>query len=112
MRIHVTCDCGQKLELGDGMAGRTTKCPECGREIAVPGEPPAGGGAGGVTYERTGAGAGRQVFALLLLAGAAVSAFFLYKRWNEPMETWIKAAWTVATGLAVLLALVMSRQPK
>jgi DNA-directed RNA polymerase subunit RPC12/RpoP len=112
MRIHVTCDCGQKLELGEAMAGRTTKCPECGREVAVPGEPPAGGGAGGVTFERAPASAGRQVLAFLLFVGAVVSAFVLYKRWDAPMETWVKAAWTAATGLAVLLALVVARRPR
>jgi hypothetical protein len=44
MPIKVTCACGQSFAAKDELAGRTVKCPKCGRPLAIP----AAGGAGTV----------------------------------------------------------------
>ena len=84
MPIQVTCACGKQCEFGDEFAGWLTKCPACGRAVAVP---------------RTGAGVGpgaqlpgaprprrKRRTALFVILGAAglvvvagilVAAFFL-----------------------------------
>ena len=35
--IQFTCPCGKTLDASDEQVGQTTRCPECGRELAVPG---------------------------------------------------------------------------
>src|SRR5437870_8157476 len=37
MPITFTCDCGKQLQAEDQYAGRTTRCPACGRELPIPG---------------------------------------------------------------------------
>src|SRR5439155_16445458 len=37
MPITFTCDCGKPLQAEDQNAGRKTRCPACGRELAIPG---------------------------------------------------------------------------
>src|SRR5262245_53442310 len=37
MPITFTCDCGKPLQAEDQYAGRKTRCPACGRELAIPG---------------------------------------------------------------------------
>ncbi len=40
MPIHVTCDaCGRGFQAKDEYAGHRVQCPECGRDIAIPGTP-------------------------------------------------------------------------
>src|SRR5262249_38147014 len=36
MPIAFACSCGEPLEADDQYAGRTTKCPRCGRELVLP----------------------------------------------------------------------------
>ncbi len=45
MPIAVSCPCGKSANVGDSMAGRTLKCPQCGKPVKVP-QPAAGGGGG------------------------------------------------------------------
>lgn len=40
MSIHFLCDCGRKLQAGDDYAGRRTRCPDCNREVPIPGPGP------------------------------------------------------------------------
>ena len=35
--IQFPCPCGKALQVQEDAAGQTTYCPECGRELAVPG---------------------------------------------------------------------------
>ena len=35
--IHFPCPCGKALQVGDEQAGRNMRCPDCGREVAIPG---------------------------------------------------------------------------
>ncbi len=37
MPISVTCTCGRQLQAKDEFAGRRTQCPDCGRELVIPG---------------------------------------------------------------------------
>lgn len=37
MPISVTCECGRQLLAKDEYAGRRTQCPDCGRELTIPG---------------------------------------------------------------------------
>jgi hypothetical protein len=37
MPIRLTCPCGKALNVADTMAGKTVKCPGCGKAIQVPG---------------------------------------------------------------------------
>jgi hypothetical protein len=36
MEIKFRCDCGQALKVGEDAAGKTGKCPSCGKEIHIP----------------------------------------------------------------------------
>ncbi|MBX6315577.1 MAG: DUF1559 domain-containing protein [Isosphaeraceae bacterium] len=36
MPIQVTCECGRQLQAKEEYAGRTTHCPDCGRELVIP----------------------------------------------------------------------------
>jgi len=36
MPINVHCDCGKTLRVKDEYAGRSGKCPACGRRVDVP----------------------------------------------------------------------------
>ena len=45
MPIAISCPCGKKANVGDAMAGRTLKCPQCGKAVKVP-QPAATGGDG------------------------------------------------------------------
>src|SRR5262245_17026077 len=48
MPISVACPCGAKLRAPDAAAGKTFKCPKCGRSVLVP--------AGGEAAKQTPAG--------------------------------------------------------
>ena len=37
MAIVVRCECGRQLQAKDEYAGRRTRCPDCGRELTLPG---------------------------------------------------------------------------
>jgi hypothetical protein len=37
MPIQVTCQCGQKLAVKDGLAGKKVKCPKCQQPLLIPG---------------------------------------------------------------------------
>lgn len=37
MPISITCACGRQLMAKDEYAGRRTQCPDCGRELVIPG---------------------------------------------------------------------------
>jgi hypothetical protein len=41
MPISLTCDCGARFEVEDGLAGREVGCPECQAPLAVPASPSA-----------------------------------------------------------------------
>lgn len=41
MPITVTCSCGKKLTVGDGLAGKTLNCPKCGNGVFVSAAPQA-----------------------------------------------------------------------
>lgn len=36
--IHFTCSCGKALHAKEDYAGQTTRCPQCDRELAIPGD--------------------------------------------------------------------------
>ena len=36
MPIAISCPCGKSAKVGDSMAGRTLKCPQCGKPVKVP----------------------------------------------------------------------------
>lgn len=36
MPIHVQCNCGVRVRVGDKLAARRVKCPSCGQSLAVP----------------------------------------------------------------------------
>ena len=36
MAIKVACVCGQTCAAGEELAGKTMRCPKCGRSLAVP----------------------------------------------------------------------------
>ncbi len=36
MPIHVTCQCGQSLNVSDTMAGKSGKCPKCQQMVKIP----------------------------------------------------------------------------
>src|SRR4051794_29116581 len=36
--IQFTCPCGKPLHARDEYAGQTTRCPQCGRDLLIPGE--------------------------------------------------------------------------
>jgi hypothetical protein len=42
MPITLTCDCGARFDLDEGMAGRKVDCPECLQPLEVPAAPAAG----------------------------------------------------------------------
>src|SRR5262245_15283945 len=46
MSIRFACGCGRKLTAREEFAGRQMKCPQCGRELAIPQPQPAAVGAG------------------------------------------------------------------
>lgn len=35
MPINVVCPCGQKLSAKDSLAGKTVKCPKCGKPLRI-----------------------------------------------------------------------------
>jgi hypothetical protein len=43
MTIAVTCTCGMHLRAKPELAGKTVKCPSCGKQVVVSGTPAAGG---------------------------------------------------------------------
>ena len=36
MAIAFECGCGKAFRVGDGLAGKRTKCPSCGAALTVP----------------------------------------------------------------------------
>jgi hypothetical protein len=36
MAIRATCHCGRVIHAKDDLAGKTVKCPECGRKVPIP----------------------------------------------------------------------------
>jgi hypothetical protein len=40
MTITVTCECGAQFRAKDEHAGRRAHCPQCGRELTIPADPP------------------------------------------------------------------------
>jgi hypothetical protein len=36
MEIKFRCDCGQALKVGEEAAGKTGKCPSCGKQVRIP----------------------------------------------------------------------------
>ena len=40
MAILVTCECGKQFQTGDECTGRRARCPNCGREMIIPGADP------------------------------------------------------------------------
>lgn len=36
MEIRFKCECGQTLKVGEDAAGKTGKCPACGRQVRIP----------------------------------------------------------------------------
>ena len=36
MPLNVTCRCGQRLAVKEGLAGKTVKCPKCAAPLAIP----------------------------------------------------------------------------
>lgn len=45
MSFFVACQCGRAFEVAGDHPGGSATCPDCGREVAVAGPPPASGGA-------------------------------------------------------------------
>src|SRR5438034_4807201 len=38
MSIHLSCSCGEQLEVRDEQAGQDVQCPACGSQLVVPGD--------------------------------------------------------------------------
>ena len=36
--LRFTCECGKQLQAKEEYAGQTTRCPDCGRDLRIPGE--------------------------------------------------------------------------
>jgi hypothetical protein len=41
MAIEFACECGRQFRVREEQAGRRAKCPNCGRQLTVPGLAPA-----------------------------------------------------------------------
>jgi hypothetical protein len=51
MPISMRCECGKELQAKDEFAGRRTQCPDCGRELVIPGQAAANPYQAGPVFE-------------------------------------------------------------
>ena len=84
MPIELTCACGQRQQLADDLAGWRVRCPACGRELVVPGQPggspaaPAGAPEGVVPAPAQPAAAAGPAKYPALALGAKVATLIAY----------------------------------
>lgn len=119
MAITVQCSCGKRMGVGDGLAGKSVRCPQCGQSVFVTAAAPAAGKAGAKPASKGEATPSfyispGKIVALVILAVLILSgAIFYYgpvKVWNQWEAIGPQAGEDVTDVLTFALQSVLSER--
>lgn len=121
MAIVVQCECGKRMGLSDALAGKTAKCPACGRAISVPGSGGASRAGGGKAAARGKPAAspkiyistGKIIAAGSLLLVVVLGAMFYFgpvRVWNQWEDVGPKVQQQIADVIEFAMKAYLSQQ--